>query len=160
MKYFAPLLGVIAVLTVAGSSASAQSLDASTAMYNQLQTQWTNMLPTLNASDRWVSATHAGLPSQPGELENIETQLMDFQDQATTLEQNSHADGIDPHVQRAAESQVQAIHEFLVSIQLANLGINDYAVQHVQRFSALSTVRENELAAYADAYHATHGTAA
>lgn len=160
MKYLSPLLGVIAVLTIAGSSASAQALEPSAALYNQLQTQWSAAWSPLNAADRMLSARSAGLPAQPGELENIETQLLDLQDQATALEQGSHADGIDPHVQRAAEAQAQAIHEFLVGMQLANLGIDDYAIQHVKRFSALTTVRENELAAYATAYHAPQASAA
>lgn len=161
------LAGAVFVATAVPSIASAQALDPSTSLYNDLATFRTRLQPTFDAADRWVSATGTGLSAQPGEIQGIESDLLALQDEAASLEQQGQGDGIDAHVARATEATHQQVREFFVAVYLADVfggSRNEPTSQktilaHVDRFVALSNVANTEMQLYADNYKREHAVA-
>jgi hypothetical protein len=167
---FCSTLVMLACTVLAVPTASAQTLEPSAEVYNDLVRLETRMQPTFNAADRFVSARAAGLSAQPGELEGIEADLGGFQDEATAIAERAHADGIDPHVGRAADAIQQEIGAFFAATYMTNLMLQsgtgtDYATGQMNstitadlnRFTTLADVAQNEMAAYADIYKQAHG---
>lgn len=137
-------------------------LDPSAQLAADLKSLATRLTPVLEGFGRWAKAITAGLPAQPDELANLRVQLALVDQDARALRDRAHADGISPHVQRAADGLSQTTSELTAAMGLADETMRALdqhqgpnastfaksALDHTQRAIKLIDVVSGELQAY------------